>query len=156
MGEWEKMMNPQKCFSGAIKMRGKCFSPFVVADVVELLCPFNIMKEKLTHESMWCWPVKWLQDFVEQFVELEQLGYLPKTSIYKKPSEFGISVTTLTLKVDFFQCFFFVFCFLKCVNQFIHLIHPTINQSHPTINQSIHKIIQKKKRKQTDVHVTAT
>jgi hypothetical protein len=100
-------MNPKKCFNGTLTLQGNCVSSFVVADVVEALCPFEIVKQKLIHGSMWCWPIKWLRDFVTQFLELESAGYLPKSGLYKKQSEFGISLTSLTLKVFFsfhFSC----------------------------------------------------
>jgi hypothetical protein len=110
--EWEKMFNPQKCFNGTITMRGRCLSPFVLADVVELLCSFNTVKEKLGKNLPWCWPVKWLRDYVNQFIELQRAGHLPRASIFNKDYEFGISTSTLTLKVSDF--FFGIFNIKNC------------------------------------------
>jgi hypothetical protein len=92
-----------------------------IADIVELLCPYDLIELSFINEDtfFWCWPLKWLYDVVSQFVFFEERNLLVKGHLYDKLYEFGPSVLSGILKVFshfthsfsliLFHSFFFIF-----------------------------------------------
>jgi hypothetical protein len=95
-------MNIKSFFKGMMQLLGKCDDGTTIADVAELLYSYDIVEEEiLTNPSptLWCWPIKWLKDIVEEFVFFGNMGKLIKGQAFAKFEEIGVSSLSGTLKV---------------------------------------------------------
>jgi len=86
-----------------VQLIGKCDDGTIVADVEELLYPFDLVETEMESrkddlESLWCWPMKWLIDVVDEMVFFARRRLLVKSQLYEKKQEFGVSSMSGTLK----------------------------------------------------------
>jgi hypothetical protein len=109
--DWEVSTNPENCHQGLVKLLGKCSLPDLVADVSELLFPFESVEAELTSSkdpTLWCWPVKWVIDAIQEYLFYVEKGSIVSAQMYDKFDEFGISSLTGDLKVRNSSFFIFV------------------------------------------------
>ncbi len=95
-----------------MKLLGKCSLPDLVADVSELLFPFESVEAELTSSkdpTLWCWPVKWVIDAIQEFLFYVEKGTIVSAQTYDKFDEFGISSITGDLKVRSSSFFIFLY-----------------------------------------------
>ena len=100
--DWNKGMNNRYCNKALMRYMGTCDTGEIVADVAELLFVFdNVEKELLTNPApwLWCWPVMWLRDVINEYMFYVRQGLFLKKQTYERRSEFGISASTGTIKV---------------------------------------------------------
>jgi len=102
--EWSHAQNTTYCHEQLIRTLGTCSDSTATVDVVELLAPYDLVEAKIfaTHNrtlpSLWCWPVKWLMDIVNQIVFFEERSLVIKGHVFYKEGEFGLSLISGTLK----------------------------------------------------------
>jgi len=101
--EWGKIEKTSLCHRGMVQLMGKCDDGTIVADVEELLYPFDLVEAELDSrnnhlEQLWCWPMKWMLDIVDEIVFFSRRGLLVKSQLYEKKPEFGVSSISGTLK----------------------------------------------------------
>ena len=104
--EWVVMANDSLCLPQRPVLYGTCEDKNYIVDAVEPIISFDRVIELLKREEdksrkWWCWVVGWILDILEIFLFAEEMGWYVDTGMFHKSDEYGVSATSLTLKVEF-------------------------------------------------------
>ena len=98
------MRNPFLCHPQRPILYGTCQDDRYIVDAVELVMNFKKVielfeREKQRADEWWCWVVGWIMDVLEVIAFADGKGLYVDPGMLHKTKEFGVSLTSLTLKV---------------------------------------------------------
>ena len=98
------MRSATACLPQRPLLLGTCQDDRYIVDAVELVVSFDKVKSLIDREReqadmWWCWIVGWIMDIFEILAYADDKGFEVVPAMFHKNVEFGVSLSSLILKV---------------------------------------------------------